>query len=109
MPTGGCVPKPACIVWSEIGFRSGNRRHTSFASVFVSPEVDDDIDIEINPARLAHRCVPLEAGAGVSTSTRRVRGAQSAQPERASWLPARGERSQHKTAPTAMKNAEVQL
>lgn len=31
-------------------FDSGNRRHTSFASVFVSPEVDDDIEIEINPA-----------------------------------------------------------
>ena len=31
-------------------FDSGNRRHTSFASVFVSPEVEDDIDIEINPA-----------------------------------------------------------
>ncbi|HEX5635675.1 MAG TPA: peptide chain release factor 2 [Gammaproteobacteria bacterium] len=33
-------------------FDSGNRRHTSFAAVFVSPEVDDDIDIEINPADL---------------------------------------------------------
>ena len=33
-------------------FDSGNRRHTSFSSVFVSPEVDDDIDIEINPADL---------------------------------------------------------
>ncbi len=31
-------------------FDSGNRRHTSFASVFVSPEIDDDIDIEISPA-----------------------------------------------------------
>jgi len=31
-------------------FDSGNRRHTSFASVFVSPEVDDNIEIEINPA-----------------------------------------------------------
>ncbi|HEY7378921.1 MAG TPA: PCRF domain-containing protein, partial [Steroidobacteraceae bacterium] len=31
-------------------FDSGNRRHTSFASVFVSPEVDEDINIEINPA-----------------------------------------------------------
>ncbi|MEM7220100.1 MAG: peptide chain release factor 2 [Pseudomonadota bacterium] len=31
-------------------FDSGNRRHTSFASVFVSAEIDDDIDIEINPA-----------------------------------------------------------
>jgi len=29
-------------------FDSGNRRHTSFASVFVSPEVDDNIEIEIN-------------------------------------------------------------
>ncbi len=33
-------------------FDSGNRRHTSFASVFVSPEVDDDIDIDLNPADL---------------------------------------------------------
>ncbi len=33
-------------------FDSGNRRHTSFAAVFVSPEVDDSIDIEINPADL---------------------------------------------------------
>lgn len=31
-------------------FDSGNRRHTSFSSVFVSPEVDDNIDIDINPA-----------------------------------------------------------
>ena len=33
-------------------FDSGNRRHTSFASVFVSPEIDDNVDIEINPADL---------------------------------------------------------
>ncbi|MDP5054558.1 MAG: peptide chain release factor 2 [Congregibacter sp.] len=33
-------------------FDSGNRRHTSFASVFVAPEIDDDIVIEINPADL---------------------------------------------------------
>ncbi|VAW98925.1 Peptide chain release factor 2 @ programmed frameshift-containing [hydrothermal vent metagenome] len=33
-------------------FDSGNRRHTSFASVFVSPEIDDTIDIEINPSDL---------------------------------------------------------
>ena len=31
-------------------FDSGNRRHTSFSSVFVSPQVDDDINIELNPA-----------------------------------------------------------
>ena len=33
-------------------FDSGNRRHTSFASVFVSPEIDDSIEIAINPADL---------------------------------------------------------
>ncbi len=33
-------------------FDSGNRRHTSFSSVFVSPEIDDNVDIEINPSDL---------------------------------------------------------
>lgn len=33
-------------------FDSGNRRHTSFASVFVSPEIDDNIEVDINPADL---------------------------------------------------------
>eukprot|EP01098_Paradermamoeba_levis_P015558 TRINITY_DN7976_c0_g1_i1.p1 TRINITY_DN7976_c0_g1~~TRINITY_DN7976_c0_g1_i1.p1 ORF type:complete len:253 (-),score=-23.41 TRINITY_DN7976_c0_g1_i1:30-788(-) len=33
-------------------FDSGNRRHTSFAAVFVSPEVESDIDVTINPADL---------------------------------------------------------
>ncbi|MDA7826092.1 peptide chain release factor 2 [Porticoccaceae bacterium] len=31
-------------------FDSGNRRHTSFAAVYASPEIDDNIDIEINPS-----------------------------------------------------------
>lgn len=33
-------------------FDSGNRRHTSFAAVFISPEVDENVDITINPADL---------------------------------------------------------
>mgnify|MGYP001954481760 CR=1 FL=1 len=33
-------------------FDSGNRRHTSFASAFVYPEINDDIEIDINPADL---------------------------------------------------------
>ena len=33
-------------------FDSGGRRHTSFSSVFVSPEIDDNIEIDINPADL---------------------------------------------------------
>lgn len=34
-------------------FDSSNRRHTSFASVFVAPSIDDDIDIEIDPGDLS--------------------------------------------------------
>ena len=49
----GYALKPACTgLVRKSPFDSGNRRHTSFASVFVSPEVDDDIEIEINPADL---------------------------------------------------------
>jgi peptide chain release factor 2 len=33
-------------------FDANNRRHTSFASVFVSPEIDDSIEVDINPADL---------------------------------------------------------
>jgi len=33
-------------------FDSGNRRHTSFASVFISPEIDDSFEVDINPADL---------------------------------------------------------
>jgi Protein chain release factor B len=35
-------------------FDSGNRRHTSFAAVFVSPEVNDELDIEIESGGFAH-------------------------------------------------------
>ena len=38
-------------------FDSGGRRHTSFASAFVYPEVDDNIAIDINPADLTDRCI----------------------------------------------------
>ena len=33
-------------------FDSGHRRHTSFASVFIYPEVDEDVEVGINPADL---------------------------------------------------------
>ena len=43
-------------------FDSGNRRHTSFASVQVYPEVDDSIEVDINPIKLsADECVGLDA------------------------------------------------
>ena len=33
-------------------FDTGNRRHTSFSSVFVSPELDDNVEIEIDPSEV---------------------------------------------------------
>ncbi len=63
-------------------FDSGNRRHTSFASVFVSPEVDDDIDIEINPGGPAHRCVPIERRRRPAREQDRIGGAHHAHAER---------------------------
>ncbi len=79
-------------------FDSGNRRHTSFASVFVSPEVDDDIDIEINPADLRRTCTaPLAPAA--STSTRPSRRCASRTCPAASWSPARTSAASTRTVP----------
>lgn len=53
-------------------FDSGNRRHTSFASVFVYPEVDETIEVDINPADL--RIDTFRAsGAGVNILTKPIR------------------------------------
>lgn len=49
-------------------FDSGGRRHTSFASAFIYPEIDENIAIDINPADLRID-VYRASGAGVSTST----------------------------------------
>ncbi len=52
-PTAGYVLKPAFTApVRKSPFDSGGRRHTSFSSAFVYPEVDEDIDIDINPADL---------------------------------------------------------
>ena len=53
-------------------FDSGNRRHTSFASVFVSPEISDDIEVDINPADVRTDTYRAQ-GAGGSMSTPPIR------------------------------------
>ena len=49
-------------------FDSGGRRHTSFAAVFVSPEIDDDIEIDINPADLR---IDVYRASGAGGTTRK--------------------------------------
>ena len=52
-PTACCVPKPAFTAWCATRrLTPTTKRHTSFSSVFVYPEIDDSIEIEINPADL---------------------------------------------------------
>ena len=89
-------------------FDSGNRRHTSFASVFVSPEVDDDIDIDIDPSDLRID-VYRASGAGGQHVNRTESAVRITHLPTNAVVQCQNDRSQHKNKATAMKQLKAKL
>ncbi len=89
-------------------FDSGGRRHTSFSSVFIYPEVDDDIDIEINPADLRID-VYRASGAGGQHVNKTESAVRITHMPTNIVVQCQNDRSQHKNKDQAMKQLKAKL
>jgi peptide chain release factor 2 len=89
-------------------FDSGGRRHTSFASCFIYPEIDDNIEIDINPADLRID-VYRASGAGGQHVNRTESAVRITHLPTNTVVQCQNDRSQHKNKDQAMKQLKAKL